>query len=575
MKELLILSCMSMGTVFVSLANTPPEITNVRASQRTGSKLVDIFYDAYDADNDSLLVRIQISDNDGRTFYLGTSSLIGDVGPGIQPGTDKHVVWNAGEDWDGEYSEAMRVRIGVTDMKRCNPVMEFGTEVMPGGFLMGADTASGEGEGASKRVVIPWNYRLGKYEVTEEQYCDFLNWALAAGYIEYKNNKILATTAMPWSKVCPAGTELSSGGTKWVVNSFYTYRTNNFPAQVNWYSAMAFARFFGYDLPTEAEWELAARGSEHDDLGEHEQYPWGNDSGISGYGYSIYFNNNCANNHSGPEPVGSYSNAYETVNELYDIIGNVAEWTRTRWLNDVTLYASVDSLTNNENNVFVNEKRTLRGYGGGTVTRANGDQLATTSVFQYSSWLNGFRVCVRPPDVTDSGMTETGGNSGVGGGSSGNGLLSTGVITFEDWPTRGNNQYGYISSNGYSWGLGYCWECIETSEWAYSGNKCLRGTGTGGGSGSGAFGEFKLPLTTYPVVEVRLKVGNFDGNKALLTLSSSVTGNSYSDVTKSIPAASGYISITVIPSISGKYNHMRASGNLYIDDIEVIYKVSE
>lgn len=561
MKELLILSCMSMGTVFVSLANTPPEITNVRASQRPGSKLVDIFYDAYDVDNDSLLVRIQISDNDGRTFYLGTSSLIGDVGPGVQPGTDKHVVWNAGEDWDGEYSEAMRVRIGVTDMKRCNPVMEFGAEIMPGGFLMGADAASREGDGSSKRVVVPWNYRLGKYEVTEEQYCYFLNWALAAGYIEYKNYRIKATAAMPWSNICPAGTELSFGGSNWHVDSFYTHRTNNFPAQVNWYSAMVFARFYGYDLPTEAEWELAARGAEHDDFGEHERYPWGMEYSDEKCCYKSYDRET--------KPVGSYSNTYEAVNGLYDIIGNAAEWTRTKWLDDLSSYSSVDSLTNNENIVFVNVNRTLRSYKT-TMERKNTAQSENLKDHRPT----GFRVCLRPPDVTDSGITGTGGNGGSGGGLS-NGLLSTGVITFEDWPTRGNNQYGYISSNGYSWGLGYCWECIETSEWAYSGNKCLRGTGTGGGSGSGAFAEFKLPLTSYPVVEVRMKVGNFDGNQALLTLSSSVTGNSYSDVTKRIPAASGYISITFIPSISGKYNHMRASGNLYIDDIEVIYKVSE
>ena len=46
-------------------ANTPPAITNVRASQREGTKLVDIYYDAADADNDLLKVRIEISDNDG------------------------------------------------------------------------------------------------------------------------------------------------------------------------------------------------------------------------------------------------------------------------------------------------------------------------------------------------------------------------------------------------------------------------------------------------------------------------------------------------------------------------------
>ena len=48
------------------------------------------------------------------------------------------------------------------------------------------------------------------------------------------------------------------------------------PAQVTWYGALAFAQFYGYDLPTDAEWEKAARGPEFDGAGEHRVYPWGN-----------------------------------------------------------------------------------------------------------------------------------------------------------------------------------------------------------------------------------------------------------------------------------------------------------
>ena len=57
------------------LANTPPAITNVRASQREGTKLVDIYYDAADADNDLLKVRVEISDNDGARYSVPAFSL--------------------------------------------------------------------------------------------------------------------------------------------------------------------------------------------------------------------------------------------------------------------------------------------------------------------------------------------------------------------------------------------------------------------------------------------------------------------------------------------------------------------
>ncbi len=79
-------------------ANTPPAITNVRASQREGTKLVDIYYDAADADNDLLKVRIEISDNDGAKYSVPAFSLTGDIGEGIAPGTGKHIVWDAGTD---------------------------------------------------------------------------------------------------------------------------------------------------------------------------------------------------------------------------------------------------------------------------------------------------------------------------------------------------------------------------------------------------------------------------------------------------------------------------------------------
>ncbi len=339
---------------FAAKANTPPAITNVRASQREGTKLVDIYYDAADADNDRLKVRIEISDNDGAKYSVPAFSLTGDIGEGIAPGVNKHVVWDAGTDWDGEYSDQMRVKVFAIDAQGF-PGMEWGNEVPPGGFLMGQDGGT-EGSGPSRHVNIPWSYWLGKYEVTAQQYCDFLNATLNLGYIKRENTtNVLATAAMPFDYACKEGALLCSTGDskpiRWNVNKFEctTEASKNLPANVTWNGAIAFARFYGYDLPTDAEWEKAARGPGNSGAGTHSKYPWGNEMSSS------YAN---ITPQTVIMPVGFYDGNQTPVGPdtangygLYDVIGNAPEWTLS-CESDIEQYPLEESLINSIHNPF-------------------------------------------------------------------------------------------------------------------------------------------------------------------------------------------------------------------------------
>ena len=81
-------------------AQTAPVVSNVRASQRgDGSRIVDIYYDL--AHNAACTVWPVLSGDGGASWNVPAMTLTGNLGPGVTPGNNRHIVWNAGADIPG------------------------------------------------------------------------------------------------------------------------------------------------------------------------------------------------------------------------------------------------------------------------------------------------------------------------------------------------------------------------------------------------------------------------------------------------------------------------------------------
>ncbi|MFN8444408.1 MAG: SUMF1/EgtB/PvdO family nonheme iron enzyme [Caldilineaceae bacterium] len=279
---------------------------------------------------------------DGRLFEVGEGDKKTGRGeekktevPSPKPGTDYDAViaelraqlveqqrrWNT-EQKVVESEPKERSSTLVTPAVIVRPKIEFDWVTIPAGeFLMGSDKTKDkdayDDELPQHKLYLP-NFKIARVPVTVVQFAQFVK------ATHYKTTAEQKGSAWNWAEKDGKWQWLEIKGAYWGAprgaGSDVRNKQDHPVTCVSWHDAMQFCQWAEVRLPSEAEWEKAARGS------NGRIYPWGNEAPDQS---RCNFNMNVGDTTS----VGSYPKG-ATPEGLLDMAGNVWEWTISLWGKD-------------------------------------------------------------------------------------------------------------------------------------------------------------------------------------------------------------------------------------------------
>lgn len=262
---------------------------------------------------------------------LPSFAVTGHVGPGVTPGANKLITWNAGQDWNRRYTTKGKIRIIADDLSIAPP--HSGLSYVPAGF--------GNLEGSTHEIYTS-AFFMDKTEVSQSLWSSVYNWAVANGYsfdnVGVATDGTHPITGINWYdavKWCNARSEKEGLSPAYYTDNTRTtvYRTGQIVLNndsVNWTGN-------GYRLPTRAEWIKAYWGGDTSGFFPWPSYGGSRNNHIHG-GFANYVESGdpfelSSTQKTGTTPVGYYNGSQSPSGPdmkngfgLYDMLGNVGEW---------------------------------------------------------------------------------------------------------------------------------------------------------------------------------------------------------------------------------------------------------
>ncbi|WP_321279585.1 formylglycine-generating enzyme family protein [Marinifilum fragile] len=304
--------------------------------------------------------------------------------------------------------QSERVLANSTIQKQITPINNANFDDMicipKGEFLMGTDYEKAypeDAEGPIRSVAVD-SFYIDKHAVSNLKFSDFIN---ATGYItdaEKFGWSFVFHLLLPQNEArhlmqigrSVAGLEwwLQVEGACWKTpegpSSNFFGKENHPVTHISYNDAYAYSKWAGKRLPTEAEWEYAARGGLEQNL-----FPWGNELTPNGVHQCNIWQGNFPNSNSlndgflGTAPV----NQYEPNNfGLYNMCGNIWEWCQDWWTDDP------------------NQKGGNYNPQGPDLDPMNRKLMKGGSFLCHDSYCNRYRVAARTSNTIDSSTSNLG-----------------------------------------------------------------------------------------------------------------------------------------------------------------------